>query len=231
MFSVTASACKNRWGTLRAYFFKKYRESKTTKSGQAASKKKKWYLFDAMSFLTPYYCSRVISGNLVYEDQPEDDDVDIGVTESQPSPATQSSDDSAPVTQEIFKKPPQQRKRKKDCTTTSEFNMEVLKALKEPEVLDETEMFLNSLLPSMKKLNDIQAMEFRIAVQSLLLKHLKEANKPQDAAEATTSGHMSSRPLGRLKPLNPAYSPISPDSQDDYYYTMTPFNSQQQMNQ
>ena len=176
MFSVTASACKNRWGTLRDYFFKKYRESKTTKSGQAASKKKKWHLFDAMSFLTPYYCSSVTSGNLVYEDQPEDDDVDIGETESQPSPATQSSDDSAPVTQEIFKKPPQQRKRKKDCTTTSDFNMEVLKALKEPEVLDENEMFLKSLLPFMKKLNDIQAMEFRIAVQSLLLKHLKAAS-------------------------------------------------------
>ena len=76
VFSVTT--CKSKWGTLRDYFFKKYRESKTTTSGQAASKKRKWYLFDTMSFLIPYYGSRETGGNLNYEDQQQDDDLDRG---------------------------------------------------------------------------------------------------------------------------------------------------------
>ncbi|KAL8563868.1 hypothetical protein ACOMHN_034247 [Nucella lapillus] len=178
------TACKSKWGTLRDYFFKKYRESKTTTSGQAASKKRKWYLFDTMSFLIPYYGSRETGGNLNYEDQQQKDDLEIEETGSQQSSAPPSSDDSLPCSQETFrklsgnlqetfKKPQQQRKRKSGCNTTPYLNMEVLKALKEPETVDENELFLKSLLPSMNKLNDIQAMEFRIEVQSLLLKYLK----------------------------------------------------------
>ena len=103
-FVFSVAACRNKWGTLRDYFVKKYREAKTTKSGQAASKKKKWYLFDAMSFLIPYYSSRETGGNLNYEDQQLEDNVDSQDSqdiESQPSPAPLSSDDSLP--QKTFK--------------------------------------------------------------------------------------------------------------------------------
>ena len=222
LFSVTA--CRTKWGTLRDYFFKKYRESKTTKSGQAASKKRKWHLFDAMSFLIPYYCSRETGGNLVYGDLLQDDNLDIEETGSQPSPAPPPSDDSLP--QETFKKPQQQRKRKSDGSTAAEFNNEILKALKEPEALDEHELFFKSLLPSMRKLSDIQAMEFRIEVQSLLLKYLKQPNRPQNvaAAEPSTSSNMGAQHFGP----DPRFTPMLPRVGFNEFYPMTSFSSLQQ---
>ncbi|XP_041356382.1 uncharacterized protein LOC121373710 [Gigantopelta aegis] len=37
---VTATECKSRWDSIRDYFLKKYREYRSSTSGQAASKKK-----------------------------------------------------------------------------------------------------------------------------------------------------------------------------------------------
>lgn len=228
-FVFSAAACRNKWGTLRDYFVKKYREAKTTKSGQAASKKKKWYLFDIMSFLIPYYSSRETEGNLSYEEDKleENEPHDSSDIESQPSPAPSpvppSPDDN--LTQKTFKKPQQQRKRKGDCNT--EFNMEVLKALKEPEAVDENELFFKSLLPSMKKLNDIQVMEFKVEVHSLLLKYRKQSNKPQNSA-AEPSPSMISQQCGsgsELQDPRSRYFTISPRPNFENYYS-TSFDNQ-----
>ena len=105
--------------------------------------------------------------------------------------------------------------------------MEVLKALKEPETVDENKLFLKSLLPSMKKLNDIQAMEFRIEVQSLLLKYLKENNKPQNAAAASsTASHMGAEHFPP-EHQDQRHTPISQRDNYDDYYSMTCSNIHQ----
>lgn len=169
-----------------------------------------------MSFLIPYYCSRETEGNLNYEVQQLEDDVDTQDTESSPSPAPPCSDDS----QETFKKPHHQKKRKGDCN--KDFNIEILKALKDPEAVDENELFFKSLLPTMKKLDDIQAIEFKIEVQSLLLKYVRLSNKPQhSAAEPSPSVHMNAQRLLQEH----RYTPISPSASYDQYYTMSSFNS------
>lgn len=59
---------KTRWGHIRDYFLKKYRENKNVKSGQAATGKKKWHLYDALSFLIPAYEPRNTSSNISLDD-------------------------------------------------------------------------------------------------------------------------------------------------------------------
>ncbi|GFO37916.1 hypothetical protein PoB_006442100 [Plakobranchus ocellatus] len=50
---VTAADCKKRWATVRDHFRKKHGEMTMTMSGQAATKKRKWYLYDFLTFLVP----------------------------------------------------------------------------------------------------------------------------------------------------------------------------------
>ena len=140
MFPV--DKCRKRWVTLRDYFFRKYRESKTTTSGQAASKKRKWHVYDYMLLLIPTCATVETCSN-----RPEsDNDTQTSEDEqSHNSPLSLQPDD-------IFSKTPKKtprRKKRKSGTGTSEIDTEILKALREPEPqLDENELFFKSLLPS-----------------------------------------------------------------------------------
>jgi len=48
------SVCKSKWTSLRNSYARELREMKNKKSGSAASKKRKWYLFESMSFLSNF---------------------------------------------------------------------------------------------------------------------------------------------------------------------------------
>lgn len=55
---------KKRWGYLRDYFLRQYRDVTGGTSGQGAPKKPRWALFDMLTFLKPHVQQREISGNL-----------------------------------------------------------------------------------------------------------------------------------------------------------------------
>ena len=55
---VTEQTARKKWCTLRDYFVKQHKQMTTAKSGAAASKKKKWYLYDSMLFLLPFLMDR-----------------------------------------------------------------------------------------------------------------------------------------------------------------------------
>ncbi|XP_026819267.1 uncharacterized protein LOC113557929 [Rhopalosiphum maidis] len=51
---TSVAECKSKWACLRNSFASALREEKSKKSGSAASRKKKWYLFKEMSFLSSF---------------------------------------------------------------------------------------------------------------------------------------------------------------------------------
>ncbi|XP_041361850.1 uncharacterized protein LOC121377817 [Gigantopelta aegis] len=172
------------------YFLKKYREYRSSTSGQAASKKKKWHLYDFLTFLIPSCSTGPTSGNL---QENEDDTATSGDEEqSQNSPLSMQSKDNSLAGQ--FKKPQRRLKRNAQSAGMSAIDMEVLKALKEPEPqqqIDDNVMFFKSLLPSLKHLDEVQTMEFRMEVQRLVLTYLRSARSNTTAVETSAVGVVS----------------------------------------
>ena len=167
--------------------------TKTT-SGQAASKKRKWYLYDFLTFLVPSCSTGVTSGNLQLDD--EDNAASSGDETSLNSPLTVQSDESSLPAENSLphesslpafssaraKKPSRCSKRKEQLTA---IDREVLQALKEPEKeIDENELFFRSLLPAMKTLDLVQTLELRSEIQRLVLSHVKSAQTGRTAVEA-----------------------------------------------
>ncbi|XP_041353601.1 uncharacterized protein LOC121371635 [Gigantopelta aegis] len=169
---------KKKWTYLRDYFLRQYRLSRTSKSG--SSFKRKWPLFDQMSFLIPYIQPRESKfANLLEEDCQEENDRE----------STGSIDQSTPVADDISNQFPsrwqstsfasesirQTRKRSHSPSGTSLFDTEVLKALRQADSYDENEYFFKSLVPHMKSLEPIARMQCRLEIQNVVLKHMKEA--------------------------------------------------------
>ncbi|XP_071575329.1 uncharacterized protein [Temnothorax nylanderi] len=77
-----ATACKKTWTNLRDSFRRALKKKRETKSGQSASKIKKWKFEDEMSFLLPFMQERDTCSNLEdvsddnNEDEPNEDEYD-----------------------------------------------------------------------------------------------------------------------------------------------------------
>lgn len=175
------NAVKTRWGHLRDYFMKKHREYKATKSGQAAERRKKWHLYELMSFLTPLLEPRETYSNMV--------NIEIDSMQGSPRALSPGSPGLAPLqtpspshtpppvqtptpppSQNSM--PPPQRPSTKRKSATSDVDLEILQTLKH-ENDDDDDMWARSLVPSMKKLDHLDKMEFRVEVQASLLRFLR----------------------------------------------------------
>ncbi|KAK3724262.1 hypothetical protein RRG08_043262 [Elysia crispata] len=165
------NAVKSRWGHMRDYFLKKRREYQTVKSGQAATGKKKWHLYDTLSFLTPIYEQRDTSSNLSQENSGETTQAteSLADLESQASsPMTVRSDTPPPQAPVVPYKRPQKRKR--TASPGNDVDTEILKSLQlqQPECLDDDDMWARSIVPSVRSLNHLEKLEFRLEVLRLL---------------------------------------------------------------
>ncbi|KAL8561249.1 hypothetical protein ACOMHN_047106 [Nucella lapillus] len=195
--NVTSAECKTRWASIRDHFRSKHKEMTTTKSGQAATKKRKWHLYDFLTFLIPSCSTGATSGNLpqIIDEHENTSASSDDETSRTSTPTTLQSDQGIAA---ALPKPrpavPQKTARssssKKD--QLSIVDKEVLQALKEPEKdMDENEHFFRSLLPSMKILDAVETLELRSEIQHLVLRHVKaKVNKvspPNFRADAATA--------------------------------------------
>lgn len=197
------NAVKTRWGHLRDYFMKKHREYKATKSGQAAERRKKWHLYEIMSFLAPLLEPRETFSNMV--------NIEIDSTQGSPQVLSPGSPGLAPLqtpspshtpppvqtpltptpppSQNSM--PPPQRRSAKRKSATSDVDSEIIQALKHDN--DDDDMWARSLVPSMKKLDHLDKMEFRVEVQASLLRFLrrKEDARSHNVNIQATEGAMN----------------------------------------
>ena len=54
VLKLSGSYCKKKWRNLRDIYVKKRRESRSSKSGQAAERANKWQFLEIMSFFDRY---------------------------------------------------------------------------------------------------------------------------------------------------------------------------------
>lgn len=186
---ILVSECKTKWTTLRNSFSRQLREQKKIPSGSGASKKRKQYLYDNMTFLTDYMMQhKSMVSNLIEDDLNETLDLNLGESEilntveepydvsSELTPTSimceetiQSSNSS-----QIFKKP---KKIKKVMASemVAEPMINYLKSKTIQKVEDSPELlFLKSVIPDFKKLNDKNQRRFKNTILSSLDKLLDE---------------------------------------------------------
>lgn len=185
---------------------------KHTTSGQGATNKKKWHLFDFMQFLLPASSTGASSGNLITDTETQDPPYDDEAEQTSPaipaSPASLQSQESIPSTVSNS----QQRKRKATTQRPSDVDLEILKAFKapeqEPRVVDDNDLFFKSLLPTMKSLDTLQTMRFRMDVQRLLLDYLDTAHSRTTTSTPSPVNLPRARPSMQASATYPRYGTL-----------------------
>ncbi|GFO09734.1 transcription factor adf-1 [Plakobranchus ocellatus] len=193
LLSSSATVCKVKWQSLRDYFLRKRREN-AKKSGQAASTKRQWYLYERMSFLNPFVAARESSGNL--DSVPiADESLVIQESQADSQPSSESPQlqfESLNDSQNNASTASNSGRQKKRKHETEEIDREIIKALKqEPE--NEHELFFKSLIPTVSQLDPINTMLFQAEVQHLAVKYLRE----QQLCRPSTSGSAPQHPNTR----------------------------------
>lgn len=165
-----------------------------------AEKKKKWNLYDAMSFLDPFTGNFEAASNLETFDRQEDP--------QSPSNQSQISEQGEIA---MSQEQPQYTKRQpsKEMKKTigrgkresgSSIDMEVLRALKEPENEDDADvLWWKGLKPMLSELDPIESLKFKHEVTGLLLTYVERAKTRTAAASSSFSGTFSNSP----SPLTP----------------------------
>jgi len=182
---VLVSICKSKWTSLRNSFARELRELKNKQSGSASSKKRKWYLFESMSFLTDFMLQhKKMASNIsdIYVEETEENresDEEQNVTQVEENTTVEKSiiTESEPdFRQPVFKKP-----KKKEYKTASEKvaepMIEFLKSRtnKPTRVEDPPELlFFKSLIPDYNKLNEKNQRRFKNDLLTILNNYLDE---------------------------------------------------------
>ncbi|KAF5277318.1 hypothetical protein FQR65_LT16008 [Abscondita terminalis] len=163
---------QKKWKNLKDRFMKDVRAEKEVRSGNAASKKKKYVYSEIMQFLMPqmerrrYHHSQIKTESNVQGNEADADAVVVG-SDNDDVHEEDNNDVQTPTTVSNH-----QRKVPKS-TQKQTFENKLLQILENRETQqedDEDLAFFKSILPSVKKLTDIQKTEFRLDVLNSLKK-------------------------------------------------------------
>ncbi|GFO04099.1 hypothetical protein PoB_003060400 [Plakobranchus ocellatus] len=192
-----------------------------TTPGQAAKKKRKWNLYDLLTFFGLPCSTGATSGNLQQNDG--DSAASSGEENSTRNPLSVHSDESSLPTTSLPTRVKSPRFSKKKNRQLSAIDRKFLHALKEPEKeVDQNELFFKSLLPAMKTLNLVQTLELRSEIQRLVLSSVHSAQSDTPASVATSNERfVTSQP-----PSTSATSAIYQEPQNDSFYRQGQYFSQ-----
>lgn len=171
---VSGKLIQRRWKSLKEGFRKEMQLQKG-KSGDGASKRRKYLYFDQLLFLTSTLQKRETTGNysapITDEEEPDNEEY-----EGNPTNLCEPT------------RPPKEKKSKTNVKQNYEQQLvEVLKS-KANEQIDDDKLFFASLVPEFKKLKDDQKIDVKIE----LLQVIKRAQK----------SHQRSSENGSSVPLN-----------------------------
>jgi len=181
--------CKSKWTSLRNSYARELREIKNKKSGSAASKKRKWYLFESMSFLSDFMLQHKqmisnvsdICNELNERSESEEYSFDTSTVEDNISPEDGTASECE-LNETVFKKPKTQLKTASEQVAEPmiEFLKSRTKQANTSEDLSEI-LFFKSLIPDYKKLNDKNQRRFKQVVLSTLNSYIDDQEQNQQA--------------------------------------------------
>lgn len=153
MHHVTGRDVQKKWLNLRTCFSRELKAQKT-KSGQAASKRRKYMYFEKLLFLKSSLDQRPTETNINSSDSEQEG-------ENVESNATQD------VTSNVEKQPNKTKKRNSATNNKiADFQQSLLDMLKED--LDEDKNFALSLVPTLKSLSDDEKFQAKIEILQIL---------------------------------------------------------------
>ncbi|BFZ05939.1 hypothetical protein BsWGS_08978 [Bradybaena similaris] len=170
VFQVKVQVVRKRWAYLRDYFRKQKQSYDSIKSEEWFAKKKKWALYDSLTFLLPsmeYHNTTISDGVSETHQYPDLSDDTSKESISLPFDShfmeTVISQENMPICQQ-----PERKRTKKD------LDNQFFSGLRGQHEDDDHEHFFKSLLPGMRTLNPLAAMEYRQEVQGLLIEYIKK---------------------------------------------------------
>lgn len=182
-FFPDVNLCKKRWRSLRDGFIKNHRQIKSCPSGSAGGKKKEWVYYKLLQFLIPHIEFKETAGNYSQAEDIGDATEDAAIA----STSTEQEDLPLQFTEETFNVTREdtpieannthlrqetattvsKRRGVKRRVTASESTEDKLLNILSKES-DDNELFLMSLLPTLKRLRPRQNIQARIKIQQLL---------------------------------------------------------------
>jgi len=191
--------CKSKWTSLRNSYARELREIKNKKSGSAASKKRKWYLFESMNFLSNFMlqhkqmtsnvsdnCNDNCNDNYNERDERVDSEeysFDTSIIEDNTSPEDGTASECE-QNETVFKRPKKPKTQFKTASEqVAEPMIEFLKSrTKQVNTEDSSEiLFFKSLIPDYKKLTDQNQRRFKQVVLSTLNSYIDDQEKNKQA--------------------------------------------------
>lgn len=115
--------------------------------------------------------------------------------------------------------PPPSKKRKK--ADSSNLDLQILAALKEPEKNDDPDghlSFWQGLQPMLKQLNSLEALKFKHEVHGLLITYIERSRSQRSHLSTLHTVHPTSFPAthGYRSSILPSPTPSSVESHDEY---------------
>lgn len=180
MFFVTGAEIQKKWFNLRTCFARELKAQKT-KSGQAASKRRKYIYFDKLLFLMPLMQSRPTEGNV---ESPETDDDSFNDCASQQSAETARR----ARTSNARRSTPTD-----NSTNVTNFQNSLLALLKDD--IDEDKNFALSLVPTLRSLTDDEKFEAKIDILNIF-KNIKSRRLTSTSFQNMTHSYPTSSMFG-----------------------------------
>lgn len=197
---------QKKWANLRTCFRRELNAQKNTKSGQAATKRRKYVYFEKLLFLLPCLENRQTEGNLEPNDSHEDED-----DNNAPGPSS-----STPIPR---------RKKRTNVPKPDDLDEALIKALN--QTVDEDTNFALSLVPSLQNLNAEEKLDAKIGILNIF-KQITLARRFETSSQSTSSYNVLQRPLS-YPVYHPGANNIMPPPQlsqhSSYTSSFTPTHS------
>jgi hypothetical protein len=227
--------CKSKWACLRNSFARALREEKSKKSGSAASRKKKWYLFEEMSFLSSFMMQhkQTLSNLEASDDESEATDTEkstentdvnesINEIENESTNTTSLIDRQELVSSEpVFKKPKKTQTKNSAAEQVAGPMIEFLRSKTNKSSVEDVDLlFFKSLLPDLKKLNGKNQRQFKQFVLTTLNSYIdsQEAQESASNDKVSYSSTTSHVPVQEFQTYNYTFSPLGYSSSNSSTY-------------
>ncbi|CAH2014125.1 unnamed protein product [Acanthoscelides obtectus] len=192
----TKVARKKKWANLRTCFRRELNAQKNTKSGQAATKRRKYVYFEQLLFLLPCMENRRTEGNLEEDNSQENDEDD---EQAGPSAST----------------PIRQRKKRPNVSKHTDLVEALLKSLNATNA-DEDVNFALSLVPSLQNLTAEEKLDAKIGILNVF-KQIRLARCVQ-STQPTYRYNTVQQPMSSF-PLYGGTNNMPPQQQSQAYTT------------
>lgn len=227
--------CKTKWACLRNSFARALREEKSKISGSAASRKKKWYLFNEMSFLSSFMLQhKQTSSNLEASDDESEATDNEKSTENPNLNESVREIESANATcligrqelrrvssEPVFKKPKKTQVKNSTVEQVAGPMIEFLRSKTNKSAVEDVDLlFFKSLLPDFKKLNGKNRRQFKQFVLTTLNTYIdsQEAQESVGNDKVSYDNTTSNVPVQEFQNYNYTFSPPGYSSSNSSTY-------------